>query len=49
MAFLAEHSDVIELIYQAITSGGVDRAAIVAAVKQEMVNASNARMKAELT
>lgn len=48
LAFLFKHLDIVELIYDAIVNRGVDRAKLVAAIKQEMVQASVAKMKDEL-
>lgn len=44
---LLEHADLITLIVQAI-EGGVTKASLVKAIEAEMVNASDAAMKAEL-
>ena len=47
IAFLAEHADVIGAIEKAIAAGA-EKQALVKAIEQVMVEASNAEMRREL-
>jgi hypothetical protein len=48
LAFLLEHFDLIEVIYEAIESKGADKNAIKAAIKKGITAAYDERAKAEL-
>ncbi len=48
LLFLAQHFELVDLLFDAITNKGVDHRKIVAAIKREMIEASDAQMRAEL-
>jgi hypothetical protein len=48
LAFLVEHLDLFEVIYEAIESKGADKNAIKEAIKKSITAAYDERAKAEL-
>lgn len=47
VGFLEEHSDLFELLFNAITSGGLTKSQAVEAIKQALVAAADAEIKRE--
>ena len=46
LGFLGAHWDIIEAAYDAIVNKKVDRAKVLAAIRQEMVNKADEEMRA---